>query len=107
MLDLCLKEEPLQFEAQLLSASLAEEAGDLTSAEQACRRALYINPNAAMAHFHLALVLDQKGESAAVSRSLKTTLKLIDGKDPHSLVEFGEGVCHGRLKEMVSLLISK
>ncbi len=107
MLELCLKEEPLLLEAQLLKAGFAEEAGDLTAAEQACRRALYINPNALMAHFHLALVLEQKGDGQGVARSLKTTLKLIEGQDPHALVEFGEGVCHGRLKEMVSLLMSK
>lgn len=107
MLDLCLSDESLLFEAQLLKASLAEESGDLTSAEQACRRALYINPNAAMAHFQLALVLDQRGDRTGLAKSLKTTLKLLDGKDPHSLVEYGEGVCHGRLKEMVSLLMSK
>lgn len=107
MLELCLKEEPLLLEAQLLKAGFAEEAGDLTAAEQACRRALYINPNAPMAHFQLAMVLEQKGDATSVARSLKTTLKLLEGKDPHTLVEFGEGVCHGRLKEMVSLLMSK
>ena len=107
MLDLCLKEEPLQFEAQLLNAALALEAGDVTVAEQACRRALYINPQAPMAHFHLALVLEQKGYASGGARSLKTTWKLLDGQDPRALVEFGEGVCNGRLKEMVSLLMSK
>lgn len=107
MLDLCLKEEPLLLEAQLLMAGLTEEAGDLVAAEQACRRALYINPGAPMAHFQLALILEQKGDSQGVARSLKTTLKLIAGQDPHALVEFGDGVCHGRLKEMVSLVLSK
>jgi chemotaxis protein methyltransferase CheR len=107
MLDLCLKEEPLLLEAQLLKAGFAEESGDLPVAEQAYRRALYINPNAPMAHFHLALLLERKGDRPGVARSLKTTLKLIQGKDPHALVEFGEGVCHGRLKEMVSMLMAK
>ena len=107
MLDLCLKEEPLLLEAQLLKAGFAEEAGDLAAAEQACRRALYIDPNAPMAHFQLALVLEQKGDGTGVARSLKTTMKLIEGRDPHALVEFGDGVCYGRLKEMMALLMSK
>lgn len=107
MLELCLKEEPLLLEAQLLKAGFAEEAGDLMAAEQACRRALYIKPTAPMAHFHLALVLEQNGDASGMARSLKTTLKLLESQDPHTLVEFGEGVCHGRLKEMVSLLIAK
>lgn len=106
MLERCLKEEPLLLEAQLLTAGFAEEAGDLTAAEQACRRALYINPNAPIAHFHLALVLERKGDTDGVARSLKTSLKLLKGRDPHALVEFGEGVCHGRLQEMVLLLMA-
>jgi chemotaxis protein methyltransferase CheR len=106
MLDLCLKEEPLLLEAQLLKAGFAEEAGDLAAAEQACRRALYINPQAAMAHFQLALVLEQKGDSTGFARSLKTTMKLIEGRDPHAVVEFGDGVCFGRMREMVELLIA-
>ena len=106
MLELCLQEDPLLLEAQLLKAGFAEEAGDLTAAEQACRRALYIDPIAPMAHFQLALVLERKGDANGVARSLKTTLKLLEGRDSHALVEFGEGVCYGRLKEMVALLIS-
>jgi Tfp pilus assembly protein PilF len=105
MLELCLKEAPLLIEAQLLQAGFAEEAGDLALAEQACRRALYIDPSAAIAHFHLALILGRKGDRTKAARSLATTLKLIDGKDPHALVEHGEGVCNGRLKEMVSVLM--
>ncbi|MEJ7593930.1 MAG: CheR family methyltransferase [Planctomycetaceae bacterium] len=106
MLELCLKEEPLLLEAQLLTAGFAEEAGDLNAAEQACRRAVYINPNAPMAHFQLALVLERKGDTNGVARSLKTSLKLLKGRDPHALVEFGEGVCHGRLQEMILLLMA-
>lgn len=53
MLEQCLTEEPLLLEAQLLKAGFAEEAGDLTGAEQACRRALYINPKAPIAHFQV------------------------------------------------------
>jgi len=104
MLDLCLKEQPLLLEAQLLKASFAEEAGDLKAAEQTYRRALYIDRSCPMAHFHLALVQQQQGDRAGAARSLRTTLKLIEHKDPHALVEFGEGVCYGRLKEMAAVV---
>jgi len=104
-LDTCLKEEPLSIEAQLLKASFAEEAGALDIAEQACRRALYIDRNCTMAHFHLALVQQQKGDLPGARRSLQTTLKLIEVRESHELVTFGEGVCYGRLREMISLLL--
>jgi chemotaxis protein methyltransferase CheR len=104
MLEICLREEPLLIEAQLWKASFAEEAGDLAAAEQAYRRALYIDRYCPMAHFHLALLLQQKGNQVGAHRSLHTTLKLIRGKDPHALVEYGEGICYGRLHEMATLM---
>ena len=105
MLDLCLKEQPLLVEAQLLQASFAEEDHDLEAAERAYRRALFIDRTCPMAHFHLGLVLDQKGDRAGAARSFRTTLKLSEGKDPQSLVDYGEGMCYGRLREMVNLLV--
>ena len=107
MLELCLREEPLLIEAQLLRASFAEEAGDLSAAEQAYRRALYVDRGCPMAHFHLALVQQQQDNQAEALRSLRTARQLIQGKDPHATVEYGEGVCYGRLREMVSLLMGE
>lgn len=105
MLERCLVEDPLMIEARLLEASFAEELGDVAKAEQAYRKALYANRNCAMAHFHLALLLQQKGDDAGARRSLKATLKLIEEKDAHELVEYGEGVCFGRLKEMTQMIV--
>lgn len=105
MLDRCLADEPLMVEAQLLHASFAEEAGDLEQAERAYRRALYVDRNCPMAHFHLALVQQQKGDAAGAQRSVRTTLKLAEHRDPHEPVEYGEGVCYGRLKEMAQMIL--
>jgi chemotaxis protein methyltransferase CheR len=104
MLDVCLAEDPLLIAAQLLKACFAEEAGDLEAAERHYRRALYIDRNCAIAHFHLALVQQQQRHAAGALRSLRTTMKLTAGKDPHALVDHGDGVCYGRLRELVSLL---
>jgi chemotaxis protein methyltransferase CheR len=104
MLEVCLREEPLLIEAQLWKASFAEEAGDLAAAEQGYRQALYIDRQCPIAHFHLALVLQQKGDQAGAPRSLQTTLDLIRGKNAHALVEYGEGLCNGRLQEMATLM---
>jgi chemotaxis protein methyltransferase CheR len=105
LLDVCLREEPLTIEGQLLKAGFAEEVGDLDSAEQAYRRALYIDRQCVLAHFHLGLVLQQKGDQAGTRRSLQTTLELIRDKNPQALVEYGEGICYGRLLEMATLLM--
>ncbi|HWY88051.1 MAG TPA: CheR family methyltransferase, partial [Gemmataceae bacterium] len=104
MLEICLREDPLLMEAQLWQASFAEETEGLDAAERAYRKALYIDRRCPMAHFHLALVLQQKGDLAGSRRSLHTTLDLIRGKNPHALVEHGEGICYGRLQEMATLM---
>lgn len=105
MLERCLTDEPLLIEAQLLQGSFAEEAGELDLAEQAYRKALYVDRNCPMAHFHLSLVQQRSGDAIGTRRSAKTTLKLIEGKNPHDLVEYGEGVCYGRLKEMAQMIL--
>jgi Tfp pilus assembly protein PilF len=104
-LETCLREEPLSIEAQLLSAAFAEEAGEPAVAEQACRRALYIDRKCALAHFHLALIQQQLGDASGAARSLRTTTDLSADKNPHEPVPYGDGLCYGRLREMVSLLI--
>jgi chemotaxis protein methyltransferase CheR len=107
MLDRCLREEPLLIEVQLLRAAFAEETGDLAAAEQAYRRALYIDRGCPLAHFHLALVQQQQGDPDGAVRSLRTTLQLLQGKPVHAAVAYGEGVCNGRLREMVLLLLGE
>ena len=106
MLEICLKEDPLLVESWLLQAGFAEEAGDLAAAEQAYRRALYVDRSAPMAHFHLGMLLEQKADRAGARHSFQTTLKLIQNRGPHELVEYGEGICCGRLREMVTLHFS-
>lgn len=106
MVETCLVEEPLLLEAHLLQASFAEDAGDLAAAEAAYRRALYLDRNSPMAHFHLALVQQQQGDSAGAARSLRTLVSLIAAQDPQAPVPYGEGVCFGRLKEMAEVLLT-
>jgi tetratricopeptide (TPR) repeat protein len=91
----------LLIEAQLLKASFAEEDNDLGEAEQAYRRALFIDRKCAIAHFHLALVLQQKGNLPAAKRSLKIAAELVRDENVHQAVPHGEGLCYGRLQEMI------
>ncbi len=101
MLAKCLEDEPLLIEAQLLKATFAEEDGDLDEAEQSYRRALYVDRKCAIAHFQLALVQRQKGDICEARRSLDVAIALTSGEDVHEAVPYGEGVCYGRLREMI------
>jgi chemotaxis protein methyltransferase CheR len=105
MLAACLAEEPLSVAAQLLAGTFAEEAGDVAAAEQAYRRALYVDRNSAIAHFHLALVQRQRGDAAGSRRSLEIVQRLARGQDAHARVEHGDGTCYGRLRELADTLV--
>ena len=105
MLEKCLEEEPLLIEAHLVKATLAEEAGDFDEAERGYRRALYVDRRCAIAHFHLALVQRERGDVNGAARSLQTVLELTRNSNPHGLVEHSDGVCYGRLREMVEVLL--
>ena len=105
MLEKCLGEEPLQIESHLLKAGLAEEAGNAAEAERAYRRALYVDRRCAIAHFHLALVQQERGDLDGSRRSLKTVLDLTRNNDPNGLVEHSDGVCYARLREMAKVIL--
>jgi hypothetical protein len=51
------------------------------------------------------LVQQQRGDAAGARRSLRTVLVLAQDKDAHSIVEHGDGVCYGRLKEMAEVIL--
>ncbi len=105
VLEKCVKDEPLLIEAHLLKASLAEETGDFDEAERDYRRALYVDRRCAIAHFHLALVQQERGDARSASRSMRTVLDLTRNSDPHGLVEHSDGVCYGRLREMAEMIL--
>jgi tetratricopeptide (TPR) repeat protein len=104
--DRALAEEPLLIAGHLLQAALATEAGDLAAGLAACRRALYLDRNCAVAHFHLGLVQQQQDEAAA-QRCFRTALALAQARDPQETVEFGEGVSFGRFCETLTTLIAE
>ncbi|WP_437187580.1 CheR family methyltransferase [Planctomicrobium sp. SH668] len=104
-LGVCLKENPLLAEGYLLQAGMAEDAGDLALAEQSYRKVLYLERGNALAHLHLGLVQQQKGDLTGWQRSMKTARELAEKRDPLELVEYGDGVCYGRLHEMILLLV--
>jgi chemotaxis protein methyltransferase CheR len=105
ILDVCLEEEPLFIDGHLLKTCLAEERGELTEAEAACRRALYLDRSCAMAHFHLALIQQQTGDVTGARKSLQLVQNLAKTHDANALVVHGDGVCYGRLWEMAQSMM--
>ena len=103
-LEQSLRENPLSIEAHLLLAGLFEDLGQLSQAERSYRHALYLNRDCALTHFHLGLVLQQQDDPLASWKCMQTALQLIDNHDSQALVEHGDGVCYGRLREMIMMV---
>jgi len=104
-LEQSLRENPFCIEAYLLAGGLDEDAGLLLEAERAYRRALYLDRECVLVHFHLGLVLQQQKDFIRGRRSLKTALELCEKFPAEDLVEHGDGVCYGRLREMILMLM--
>lgn len=104
-LDLCLREDPFLIEAHLLRGGLEEEAGELNEAERSYRRVLYLSWKSPLVHFHLGRILHQQGRHSQSRQCYNTALELMEAYDPEALVEYGDGVCYGRLIELVALML--
>lgn len=69
--------DTLDGEANLLLATICEEAEDLPAALEAARRASYLAPHSAAAHFRLGCVLRRVGRPAQSRRSLQAAVRLL------------------------------
>ncbi len=103
LLAACLQDDPLLLGAQLLAAAVAEDAGDMEAAERAYRRAIYIDRGCTMSHFHLGLLLERQGKRELGRKSLSMASALTAEKPADACVPHSEGVCYGRLRELIAL----
>ena len=100
--DLCLEAvagNRLDPEAYLLLAAIQQERGDLPAAVQAIRRAIYLAPDSASAHFILGSLLHRQGEEIRARRSMETVVRLLEGVPADAEVAGADGLTAGRLVE--------
>jgi chemotaxis protein methyltransferase CheR len=74
--DAALAANSLDFDANLLMTAICEERGDREGALTAARRAIYINPESAEAHFRLGCILFRAGRGDTARRAMQTALRL-------------------------------
>jgi chemotaxis protein methyltransferase CheR len=102
--------EPLQVasdspaEVELLRHAIAAEArGNLTAAIDALRRALYLDPDLAMAHAFLVLVYRRAGRSADAERARRNALRVLDGLEDGDLLRAAVPITAGALRSALEL----
>jgi chemotaxis protein methyltransferase CheR len=102
-LQLCeaaLLRDRLDTEAHLLLAAIRQESGEIPAALQAVRRALYLDPDSAVAHFLEGNLLLRRGERARGRRAMETVVTLLAAAPRDDLVPASGGLTAGRLCEM-------
>jgi len=89
--------------AHFLHALVLEQTGGFDAAELALRRAIYLDRGFVLAHYHLGLALQRKGQLADARRSLANALRLAAGLDEGAAVEQGDGMTAGELKDLIRM----
>lgn len=97
----------LHLEGNLLLAAIAQERSDLPAAFDALRRALYIDPEAAAAHFLLGCLLLRQGDAEAARRHMATVADLVAERPSDELVPGADGLTAGRLAETAAAYLER
>jgi len=86
-------------ETHLLLAAICQEQGETAAAMEALRRALYVAPDSAPAHFLMGSLLFQHGERRRGRRAMETVVGLLASVDRDEVLAGSDGLTAGRLLE--------
>jgi len=92
-------QDQLDPEAHLLLAAICQERGEIPAALEALRRAIYLAPDSAPAHFLLGSLLFRQGQRKRGQRSMETVVSLLSSVPRDEAVAGGDGLTAGRLLE--------
>lgn len=102
--DLAVRERPLDRQAHLLLALVADAEDDLAGAAGALRRAVYLDRSDANAQFRLGLVEWRLGRIAQARARLATAVRLVDGHDDDRLLDGASDLTVARLRSTAKML---
>jgi len=85
-----------------LLAAIFIEQRHFSEAEQALRRALYLEPDFVLAHFSLGNLAREEGRDSLAARHFDQALRLLQQSySPEDLLPESDGVTAGRMKEII------
>jgi len=94
-----LAQDRLDPEAHLLLAAICQERAQAPTALEALRRAIYLAPDSAPAHFLLGSLLLQQGDRRRGRRYMETVVRLLSPIPRDEAVPGSDGLTAGRLLE--------
>jgi chemotaxis protein methyltransferase CheR len=84
-------------------ALIFDNLGRAIEVERSLRRAIYLDRNFALAHYHLGLALKRDRKAAAAARSFANVLKALTGLPDDATVTAGPGVTVTDLKGLAKM----
>lgn len=101
--DMVLGKDSLNWRVHYLRALILDQMGDGGNCETALRRAIYLDRRAVLPHYHLGLFLLRAEETETARRSFRNVLALLEGEADDQVVDEGEDLTAGQLRETVSM----
>ncbi|MBC9250493.1 hypothetical protein A9179_09435 [Pseudomonas alcaligenes] len=99
--------EPCSAPSYWLLALLAEQNGTLAAALVSLQKALYLEPDFILAHFHQARLLRLQGQEAAAAKALQLCRELLRGQPGDAAVPLGDGLSCGQLQRICEQLLEE
>jgi chemotaxis protein methyltransferase CheR len=78
------------------------QMGRLRDCDQSLRRAIYLDRNFILPHYHLGLLGLRQGDRAKARRAMRNALTLLNDIDEGSVLAEADGLTAAQLKEMVT-----
>jgi chemotaxis protein methyltransferase CheR len=95
--------QPLNPLVHFYHALAAEQQGHQAEIEPALRRAIYLDRNYVLAHYHLGLVLQRKRNAEAARRSFRNVLVLLQDRDESEIFPDADGLTVGALQQLTRM----
>lgn len=103
--DRILAMEPLSSGAYHLRAVIQQDQGDILSAVQSLRQALYADPDYVPAHLMLGMIMGSQGRQVDARRHYQVVLQILSAMADDAPVEETDGMPVARIREMVTTLL--
>jgi chemotaxis protein methyltransferase CheR len=92
--------------AHYLHAMVLQEMGESEAARHSLHRAVYLQPDFALAHFALGNLARADSRGSAANKHFANALHVLRGCPPDELLPESEGMTAGRLKEIIGTLLA-
>jgi len=95
--------DALDARAHFFRALVLEQKGEVEACEVALRRAIYLDRQAVLPHYHLGLFLWRKAEAQGAQRSFRNVLTLLERLRDDQPISDGDDLTAGQLRETVGM----